>query len=156
MMKMTRSTSITSISGIILISAIGASAPLRRNPPNAMSDSLSLRDSLPERQHRTAIADVRAGAQHGKEIVRKTVECGERDAVRAHECVVGQHRGDRDHQSEGGHDERLADGPRDLVERALAAHPDIDERVIDRPYGAEQSDEGCGAPDRSEHCKARF
>src|SRR5215475_1503948 len=83
MMKMTSSTSITSISGIMLISAIGrAFAPLVSKPPKAM-----LRGSFHDFRHggarrgRVGLAVVGAGGEEGEHVVRKSVELGEHEAV---------------------------------------------------------------------------
>ena len=84
------------------------------------------------------------------------VESREHDAVAAPEGVVGEHRGNRDREPERGHDQRLADRARHLVERALAAHADRDERVIHAPHRPEQPDEGRGAADGSERGEARL
>src|SRR5258706_4646913 len=67
-----------------------------------------------------------------------------RDLVAAHEPVVAQHRGDRDREAEGGHDERLAHGAGDLVDRGLSRDADGGERVIDAPNRSEEADERRG------------
>src|SRR5687768_15888621 len=90
MMKMTSRTSITSISGIMLISAMGASAPLRWNPPKATSGRSGRGRGL-ERNHGAALAHMRTRGEHGEKVVRETVQPRERHAVGAHEGVVGQH-----------------------------------------------------------------
>ena len=77
--------------------------------------------------------------------------CASTTRLERTERVVGEHRGNRDGEAERGHDERLADGAGDLVERALPAHADRDQRVIDAPHRAEQADERRGAADRGEH-----
>src|SRR6185295_9910573 len=75
MMKMTSSTSITSISGIMLISAIGASVPLRWNPPKAISGGPPLGHLRRlERQHRGDVVYMRTGGEHREEVVREAVE----------------------------------------------------------------------------------
>ncbi|ODU02598.1 MAG: hypothetical protein ABS89_05645 [Thiobacillus sp. SCN 63-1177] len=65
--------------------------------------------------------------------------------------VVGKHGGDCDGQAQRGHDQRLADRAGDLVEAARPAHADVDQRVINAPYRAEQADEGRRGGDRRQH-----
>src|SRR5690242_887338 len=89
MMKMTRRTSITSISGIMLISAIGADSPPALKLPNAISGCSADRQRRRlERHHRSDIVDAGAGSEESVEIVRERVELREHHAVAAHECVV--------------------------------------------------------------------
>src|SRR6185295_5754545 len=90
MMKITSSTSMTSISGIMLISAIGASAPLRWKPPKAMLGALPRGLRRFERDHRCCVVHVRARREDREEIVCETVEPREGHPVRAHERVVGE------------------------------------------------------------------
>src|SRR5262245_10057093 len=144
MMKITSSTSITSISGIMLISAIGVVALPRCRSPKAIS---GLRRRRLERHHG---AGFRRGARgkEGEEVVREAVEACEQQAVGAHERVVGENRGDRDRQADGGHDQRFAHRSRDLVERALTGKTDGNQRVIHAPDGPEQADEGRGRAHR--------
>ena len=85
-----------------------------------------------------------------EEIVSEAVELREHEPVRAREGVVAEHPGDGDGEAEGGHDQRLADRAGDLIERALAAQSDRDERVVHAPHGAEQPDERRGRSDRGE------
>src|SRR4051812_35492598 len=77
MMKITSSTSITSMSGIMLISAIGALPPVRLKFPKAISGALldgRARDRGLERHDLAEFAHVRAGGQHGVKVVRKGIE----------------------------------------------------------------------------------
>src|SRR5580765_6313210 len=102
MMKMTSSTSITSMSGIMLISAIAAGWDSCLKPPKAISGSLHR--GL-QRHHRPRHADRRAGGEDGVKVMRIRIELGEHKAVGAHERVVGEHRGHRDREAERGHDQ---------------------------------------------------
>jgi hypothetical protein len=88
--------------------------------------------------------------------VRVAVEPGQHEPVRAHEAVVGEHRGDRHRQPERSHDQRLADRTGDLVERALTREADGDQRVVDAPDRAEQADEGRRRSDRRQHRQPRL
>jgi hypothetical protein len=67
--------------------------------------------------------------------------------IAAQQDVVAQHCGHRDCQTDGGHDQRFADGACHLVDGRLSGHADGDERVIDADDGAEQSDEWRGGTD---------
>ena len=64
--------------------------------------------------------------------------------VAAEQEVVAEHRGHRDREADGRHDQGLTDRARDLVDRGLAGHADRDERVVDAPHRAEQADERRG------------
>src|SRR6185369_8390579 len=64
--------------------------------------------------------------------------------------VVREHRGHRDHETQGGHDERLTDGTGHLVDRRLARQTDLDERVQDAVHRAQQTDERRGGTDGGE------
>jgi len=97
---------------------------------------------------------MRPGGKEGVQVLRKRVELRQGHPVEAHECVVAQHRRNRDRKPQRGHDQRFAVRPGDLVERALPAHADRGERVVHAPDGAEQSDERRGAADRGEHGQA--
>src|SRR5690606_7740634 len=118
--KITSSTSMTSISGIMLISASGASELALFRIGNAMSRH-------PRRRGRAfaGLAARRAGGQRlarrdrAHEAVGKALEARERHAVRAHQRVVADHGVYRHGEPERRHDERLAHGFLHLVERAL-------------------------------------
>src|SRR6187455_2326773 len=77
MMKITSSTSITSMSGIMLISAIGAALPSLLNPPKAISGTLDPRRRRLRRRdrlhgyHRSRVDHVRAGGEHRIEVMRE-------------------------------------------------------------------------------------
>jgi hypothetical protein len=89
---------------------------------------------------RTAVLD--AGRQHHEHVVREAVQFGQHVAGRAREEVERQCRRNGSRQTDGGHDQRLADRAGHLVQRALARHADRQQRVVDAPDGAEQADEG--------------
>src|SRR4051812_35040717 len=75
MMKITSRTSITSISGIMLISAIGALSAPRLKPPKAISGALvGGRQRGLHGHYGAALAHVRAGDEHRVEVVRERVE----------------------------------------------------------------------------------
>src|SRR5574340_1551635 len=150
MMKITSRTSITSTSGTTLISAIGPCWRRGSKLPMAMASPLRGRAlfQLHCGTQRASRAGRTAGfvahGEHGVQVMGKGVQFGQPDAVAAVERVVGQHGGNGDGQPDGGHDKRLADRARYFVERALAREADVDQRVVDPPDGAEQSDVGGG------------
>src|SRR5258705_13176195 len=100
MMKMTSSTSITSMSGIMLISAIAAGCPSCLKPPNAISGSLG--HGL-QRRHAAGRGYRRSGGEHRVEIVRVRIELRQHEPVGASEGVVGEHCGHRDGEAERRH-----------------------------------------------------
>src|SRR5690349_13107729 len=112
-MKMISSTSITSTSGVTLMSAIGP-------PPEP--PELNAMVGLPVGCVRSALhfADARAGGEEVVQVVRESVELGVGAAVDAHEVVVREHRRDRDAEADRGHDQRLADRAGDGVDRGRA------------------------------------
>ena len=76
--------------------------------------------------------------------------------IAAQQDVVAQHRGNGDGQTDGGHDQGLADGAGHLVDGRLSGDADGDQRVVNTDDGAEQSDEGRRGADRREHRQARL
>ena len=95
-----------------------------------------------------------AHRQEGQELEGEGVELGGQHAVGAGQPVVAHDRRQGDGEADAGHDQRLADRPRDLVEHARAAHADRHQRVIDAPHRAEQADERRGGADRRQHGEA--
>ena len=131
-MKITSSTSITSISGVMLMSLIGREPALRSRRPNAIAqDSTALRVE-----------------HHLAQVVREAFELGLAGTDPLAEDVVGQHRRDGHGQAGGGHDQRLADRAGDLLDGDAAGQRDAGQRVVDAPDRAEQADEGRGGADR--------
>src|SRR5574343_813550 len=126
MMKMMSSTSITSTSGVMLISAVGIWLPGELNEPMAML--CSLRGSAGA--HRVDLGAVGdeglADGEEGVQVVGEGVQIGQHDAVGAGEGVVGEDGGQRDGKAGGGHDQRLADRAGDLLQRCLAGQADGD------------------------------
>jgi hypothetical protein len=97
-----------------------------------------------------------AGGEEGEHVVGEGVQLGQRVAVGAGEGVVGHGGRDGHGEADGGHDQRLADRAGDLVQRALAAHADRHQRVVDAPDGAEEADEGRARCDGGEEGLAVF
>ena len=141
-MKITSSTSITSISGTMLISAMGAAAPCLLKPPNAITPLAMGRGglALPFLLLAEACGPVVRITKEGR-VVGEGVEACHGDAIGACEAVVADDGGQGDGQAEAGHDECLTDRAGNFVECARARHADGNQRAIHTPYGAEQPDE---------------
>src|SRR5690242_17049031 len=135
MRKMMSSTSITSTSGVVLICELRSSSS---DCPTciAISGHLVRRVAAAEKCHLQPAA--------------KAAHFLHRDAIAPHEPVVTQHRRHGDRKAEGGHDERLADGTGDFVDRCLSRDADRRQRVVDAPDRAEKTYEGRGRADGGE------
>src|SRR3990167_10281155 len=104
MMKMISSTSMTSTSGVMLISLM-ASSLSSRPLPNAISVASLLGHDLGDLHQRLLVAGQRrAGDEIGMQLMRKTVELAQHNLVVAGERVVAQHGGNRHRQTERCHD----------------------------------------------------
>src|SRR3954469_5268967 len=130
-MKMTSSTSITSMYGTTLISCIGPR--LRR------------RAAMPL-LHRLPVKDVRELFHEALEAVGEPL-----DVVRV--AVVRDHRRNRGEQADGGRHQRLGDARRDLGERRLLHVGEAAERVHDAPHRAEESDVRAHRAGGGEECE---
>src|SRR5690349_15029242 len=108
MMKMIRSTSMTSTSGVMLISFITSS--VSSCVPKATSASLLHRDHVAV----AARGDPRTGEEVGVQVVREAVELHDHGLVAAHQRVVAEHGRDGDREAQRRHDQRLADRARHL------------------------------------------
>src|ERR1700690_4276187 len=157
MMKMISNTNITSTSGVTLMSDIATPSS---SPPDTCSamkrQSLaSERRSgrLAHRGRRLVHPDAHldAGNQVSVQLMGEGTNALLHGLVAAQENVVAQHRGNRDHQTDGGHDQGLADGAGALFNGTLPRNADGDERVVNTDHGAKQADEGCRGTDRSKH-----
>ena len=138
-MKITSSTSITSISGVMLMSLIGCAPGLRSRRPKVIVACARLRArrrGVAEAISRRSCAKPSSSASH--------------EADHLAEDVVGEHGGNGHREAGGRHHERLADRAGDLLDRDRAAGRDADQRMVDAPHGAEQADEGRRAADRGE------
>ncbi len=148
-MKITSSTSITSTSGVVLISAIGWRPPFSLKEPKAMS--------APQ----AALRQQDASCGSCAPVVRKAWRSWAKPSSWARtmrlprvQRVVGKHGGNGDEQAGGGHDQRLAHRAGHLVEHHLRRAGQPHQRVVDTPDGAEQADEGRGRPHRGEEGQA--
>jgi hypothetical protein len=75
-------------------------------------------------------------------------------SVSQRERVVTEDRRNCNEEAEGCHDQRLANWACERVDRRLSGRTDRQQRVIDAPNGAEQTDERCSTADRGEDCGA--
>src|SRR5262245_41174447 len=127
-MKMINSTSITSTSGVTLISLRG---PLPPPPLNAIGSP----------SEEVAPNDVEQVAREAVHLARQHVDA-------THEVVVGHDRRDRRGQPDRGRDQRLGDTGCDDVQAGVLLCADAHERIHDAPDRAEQPDERRGRAGR--------
>src|SRR6267143_2781358 len=160
MRKMMSSTSMTSTSGVVLIFDITVTSS--ELPPTLIDMSYSSRGNsfdrrrLGSRRTRTAALAPHAGAAHqiGMQVTGKVAQRVLQQLVAAEQPVVAHDRRHRDEQTDGRHDERLADGTCDLVDARLAGDADRHQRVQNAPDRTEQADERGYGPDGGEQTQA--
>src|SRR6201996_2045446 len=141
-MKSTSSTSITSIYGTTLMSAIARRERLPRmleEREPAIVDSLLC----------LALQDVREFFDESLEADCQTV-----DIVRV--AVVGNHGRNRGEQADRGGGQRFGDARRDVGERGLLHVGEAAERIHDPPHRAEQTDIRADRSDRREKREVGF
>src|SRR3954469_18337474 len=158
-MKMTRSTSMTSMNGVMLISLMALlRRPRRRrrsaavpwaNPPDAIAMTL-----LPLSREPDALVDL--ARQDGRELVREGFEARLYLGDLGLELVVGEHRRDRGEQADGGGEQRLGDAGRHDREACVLRGGDRGERGHDAPHRAEEADVGTRRTDGGQEEEARF
>src|SRR5438094_5045900 len=141
MRKMISSTSITSTSGVVLICEF-------RSSSSACPTCIAMSGRLARGMDAAKKRDLHPAA--------KTAHLFHGDTIATHEPVVAEHRRHCDRQAERGHDQRLADGSRDLVDRCLAGDADCRERMVDAPHGTEEADEGCRRANGGEEGESRL
>src|SRR5687768_13138259 len=139
--KMMSSTSITSTRGVVLMAAITSCSWFSTSWPTVMAITGLLAGGGDGA--RGGLLRVAAHEDH-VQVRREGAQVLHRNLVAAHEPVVAEHRGNRDREADGRHDQRLAHRARDLVDRGLAGDADGRQRVIDAPHRAEEADEGRG------------
>src|SRR5690242_17746608 len=119
-MKITSSTSTTSINGTMLISAIGWLPVLRSKLPKAMAGLRLVVDGGERHGARTTAAALglqgAADQQEVQQLEGEGIELGGQHAIGAGQPVVAHDRRQGDGKADAGHDQRLADRSRDLVE----------------------------------------
>src|SRR5271168_5037566 len=156
MMKMIRSTNITSTRGVTLMSDIASAL----SPSKLIATSVYLASSRRRRfgdgcwplVH--AQAHLCARDQVGVQLMGEVTDHFLNTLIATQQNVVAQHRGHRNGQTDGGHDQGFTDGSCHLVDGRLPGHADGDQGVIDADDRAEQSDEGCRGADGREYRQA--
>src|SRR5579863_4449107 len=149
MRKMMSNTSMTSTSGVVLITDI---TPRSSSPDDTLIAICAVLDSLLA-YHRSGrrsrprclglgTADPcttdKIGMEIGGEVPQRILD----ELVAAEQPVVAHHRRYRDEQADRGHDQRLTHRSCDLVDARLTGDTDRHERIQNAPHRAEQSDEG--------------
>src|SRR5436190_1803391 len=108
MISMMISTSITSISGVVLMAETTSSSS-----PSEPTVMAIVRSRSAGRGHRCQACAHQDAVQVGTEAAHRF----HRHLVAANEPVVAEHRRHRDSQADRRHDQRFANRPRDLVDR---------------------------------------
>src|SRR5689334_12339631 len=137
---MMRSTSMTSTSGVTLMSLL--IPPLA--PPRSIAMATSPGSELQTSALRRLLDEV--VDELGRRVVHLDVEVLDARG----QVVVDPDRRNRDDQTERGLDERFRDADRDGADAGRSARADALERVDDADDRAEQSDEGRGRSDGGE------
>src|ERR1700677_1657521 len=144
MMKMMRSTNITSTRGVTLMSAIASASSVT---PVFIAMAVTSAGRYGRGLHgggRPSVhteAHFHAGDQIRVQLVREVADALLHLLVAAKKNVVSQHSRHRDEQTDGSHDQRLTDGSCHLVDGGLSRDADRDQRVVDTDDGAEHADE---------------
>src|ERR1039458_466092 len=155
MMKMMRSTNITSTRGVTLMSDIASAS----SPPTLIAMDYELVADgrggwLGNPWRRLGLhAQSHLGARNkvGMQLMSEMADHFLHTLIAAQQDVVAQHRGHRDGQTDGGHDQCFTDGACHLVDGSLTGHTDGDERVVDADDRAQQTDERRGRTDGREY-----
>src|SRR5690606_5350580 len=137
--KMISNTSMTSTSGVMLISLITSSSS--SPPPNAMLFFPLGRIQGAHLGARTTALAPRTREEIRMQLMGKAVELAQNLLVPPGQRVVPQHRRNRHYQAEGGHDQRFAHRASYLVDTRLPCHADADQRMIDSPHRTKQPHE---------------
>ena len=135
--KMISNTSITSTSGVVLMADRTSSSSPPAGPTFIAMIYAFAGDLRSAQQDRVQVGAEAADALHGR-------------LVAADQPVVAKHRRHRDRKTDGRHDQRFADGTRDLVDRGLTGDTDRGQRVVDPPDRSEQPHERCRRADGGE------
>src|SRR5258706_15221796 len=131
-MKMMSSTSITSTSGVTLMSAItGSSSPF--SPPRLKAISLPLKWNQ-VRSGEIPLCQV-------EELEHEVLHPGAKPAQVLGEVVVGDEGRNGGGEAGGGVDQRLGDAGGHGHDRGRALQADVVERLHDAPHGAKKTDE---------------
>src|SRR4051812_25419436 len=143
--KMMSITNITSTRGVVLMATFSAAS----SSSTACWTSIAIMSS-PLSSYRLRLLLLALADQIGLQVAREGAQLLGDHLVAADQIVIAKHRRHRDHQTDGGHDQRLTHRAGDLVDRGLAGDTDADQRVQDTHDGSEQTDEGRNRADRTE------
>src|SRR5690606_30989961 len=154
MMKITRSTNITSTSGMMLISDMGVFWSLLK-PPNAMGSA-----SFSQTYHLPAFLGLRCRhrKQLGVEVMGKSIQLCGNQAVLAVECMVSEYRRQRRSQTCRSSHQRLPHGTGHRLEIGISLGRNAHQGVVNPPDRPEQADKRCrttyGRHDRQSRLQA--
>src|SRR6202158_416631 len=126
MMKMIRSTNITSTRGVTLMSDIASAC----SPPTfiamdfflASGRGRGLGDRCGSLSLVHAQTHLRARNQVGMQFMGEMADHFLHTLIAAQQDIVAQHRGNRDGQTDGGHDQGFTDGSCHLIDGSLSGH----------------------------------
>src|SRR5688572_18663146 len=149
--KMMSSTSITSTRGVVVVAAITSCSSFSTSWPTVIAMAILLAGGGDRAGG--GLLGVAAHEDH-VQVGREGAQVLHRDLVAAHQPVVAEHRGNGDREADGRHDQRLAHGAGDLVDRGLAGDADGGQRVVDAPHRPEEADERRGRTHRREEREA--
>src|SRR5215218_5393615 len=149
---MMSSTSMTSTSGVTLISDLTPPLPPSCIAMARYSQPLESGRPGPASRRRSVCTSLRGSLLDEviDELRRRVVHFDVEVIEPAGEVIVKPHRGDRHEETERGLDDRLGDTGRDRADAARAGRRNPDERIDDADDRAEQSDERRRRADRRE------
>src|SRR5690606_29545979 len=143
MRKIMRRTSMTSTSGVVLISDIALPSSPPSDAVNAMG--YTPRGGIDERRYLLlgsssrgsgrSRSNARAGHQERMDVGSEVVQAVHDRLVATGQPVVAQHRRHSHGQTDGGHDQSFTNRTSDLVDRGLAGHADVHERAVNTDHG---------------------
>src|SRR5258706_9505074 len=136
-MNTTKSTNITSTSGVTLMS---------RKPRRALPTLSAIRRNLARERHCLAAVS-RVLHQQGDPAFGGSADLLEQIGDALVDVIVADRGRNRGDEAERGGDQRLADRRRHDRQRCALLHADAQERIHDAPHGAEQPDERGGRGD---------
>src|SRR5690349_3818237 len=154
MTNATSSTSMTSTSGVMLIS-------LSTSVSSEVETAISIAPLDTDRLQAVDFLRAPIGAQHGmlcevQEVVGEVVEVRGDRLHSTHEEVESEHRGNGDRDADARGDQRFADGARDHVDGGVADAADVLHRGHDSPDRPEQTHEWRCAADAGEYRETTF
>src|SRR5262245_46774845 len=151
-MKMIKSTSITSMNGVTLISCVSAKSPSSSNSLPAIETAIALL-----RRRAGAAADmgaVEVARQQPRRRARGAVDQLKVALRHPREVIVDDDRRNSGDKADGGCQQRLGNAGGDNRKVRGLRLRDADEGIHDAPDRAEQADKGRGRADRGEQAHA--